>query len=142
MSIGDDLTKDAVEFYWSEVRKALTEMRHHAIFIDNLGTFKAKEQRLNEALEKYQGMSTHNDGSTFRKMSMKQEHESRIVKITNLLSLIEGDRTKKQLVKNRRDEAVTNTNLEEQVVNPGGDNEQDIQDRSGREDCPKEEDDM
>lgn len=142
LGISEDLAKDAVEFYWSEVRKALTEMRYHAIYIDNLGTFKAKEARLQEAVEKYQRMHSHNDGSTFRKMSMKKDHELRITKITNLLALIDADRIKKQSVKNKRNEALNCTNLEEQVVDTRGSIELDIQDEAGREDSTEEEDDM
>ena len=72
LGISEDLVRDAVEMYWADVRKALTEMQFHAIFIDKLGTFSAKERRLQEALEQYERYDNLNDGSTYRKMAIKQ----------------------------------------------------------------------
>lgn len=112
LGISEDLVKDAVEMYWVDVRKALTDMSHHAIFIDNLGTFSAKELRLKQALEKYERLHGFNDGSTYRKMTMKQELTSRIDKIKRLLNLIDNDKEKKQLIRDKRN-GNTNQNLEE-----------------------------
>lgn len=142
MGISEDLVKDAVGIYWSDVRKALTNMEYHAIFVENLGTFKSKEQRLLEALEKYERLYKYNDGENFRKMKMKTELHSRIEKIKRLLSLIEGDKVKKQQIKDKRYGTSTDTNMEEQTSNPSGTGQQDIQDRTGGEDLCEEDEDM
>lgn len=142
LGISEDLVRDAVGMYWSDVRKALTDMQHHAIFIDKLGTFSAKEKRLKEALEKHERYDSLNKGDTYRKMAMKQEGQSRITKIKALLELIEKDKQKKQEVKNKRDGKLNTTNLEEQVVNPGGNSKQDIQETICGTDIPEENEDM
>ncbi len=116
-------------------------MDYHAIFIDNLGTFKAKGQRLQEALVDYERIHSYNDGSSFRKMAMKKELESRIEKIKNLLSLIEGDKVKKQHIKDIRDGKVK-SDLEEQKPNIGGDSEHNIQEGSCGSDLSKEDESM
>lgn len=142
LGISEDLVRDAVEMYWSDVRKALTEMQFHAIFIDKLGTFSAKERRLQEALAEYERYDNLNDGSTYRKMAIKQEGQVRIQKIKNLLALIEEDKQKKQLIKNKRSDEFNSKNLEEQVVNPRRSNEQDIQETLRRTDIHKKDEDM
>ncbi len=142
LGVSEDLVRDAVEIYWMDVRRALTDMKYHAIFIDNLGTFKAKEQRLEEALVEYERLFSFNDGSSFRKMSMKNELESRIGKIKNLLGLIQADKVKKQFIQDKRDGKITSSNLEEPIPNPGGDPKLDIQEGSSGEDLLNKDEDM
>lgn len=124
------------------VRRALTDMEYHAIFIDNLGTFKAKEQRLQEALVDYERIHSYNDGSSFRKMAMKKELESRIEKIKNLLVLIDKDKIKKQYIKDKRDDKINNSNLEEPESDTGGNSEHNIQEGSSGSSVSKENEDM
>lgn len=142
LGISEDLVRDAVEMYWTDVRKALTEMQFHAVFIDKLGTFSAKERRLTEALEEYERYDNLNDGSTYRKMTIKQEGQDRIQKIKKLLELINSDKQKKELIKQKRNNELTTQNLEEQVVNPGGSNQQDIQETTRGTDIHEENEDL
>lgn len=142
LGISEDLVRDAVEMYWTDVRKALTEMQFHAVFIDKLGTFSAKERRLTEALEEYERYDNLNDGSTYRKMTIKQEGQDRIQKIKKLLELINSDKQKKELIKQKRNNELTTQNLEEQVANPGGSNQQDIQETPRGTDIHKENEDL
>lgn len=138
----EDLVKDVVEIFWQDVRKALTDMEHHAIYIECLGTFKSKEKRLLEALEKYERLYSYNKGDSFRKMAMKTELGSRIQKIKHLLELMNKDKLKKQLIKDKRNGKLNQDNLEEQVVNPGRSQESDIQDRTGGTSLREEDEDV
>lgn len=112
-------------------------MEYHIIYIDNLGTFKAKEKRLRDALEKYERLSKYNDGSSFRKMAMKNEQDDRAKKIKNVLELIEQDKIKKQLIKVKRD-GQTSRNLEEQIPDTGGDIQLNNEEGTGGGDLPEE----
>jgi hypothetical protein len=98
----EDLVKDVVEMYWQDVRKALTDMKHHAIYVEGFGTFKSKEKRLTEALEEYERLYNNNKGDSFRKMAMKTELGLRIGKIKHLLDLLNKDKHKRQLIKDKR----------------------------------------
>jgi nucleoid DNA-binding protein len=138
----EDLVRDAVGMYWHDVRKALTDMSHHAIYVEGLGTFKSKEKRLTEALEEYERLYLHNKGDSFRRMAMKTELGSRIEKIKHLLDLMNKDKHKKQLIKDKRNGKLDHKNLEEQVVDPGRTQEPDIQETSSGTDFPKENEDM
>lgn len=141
LGISEDLVKDAVEMYWSEVRKALTEMKHITITVTNIGRFIPKEKKLRETLAKYERIFKANDGNTFRKMAIKNEVSLRIQKIEKVLSMIEQNKIKKQLVKVKRDEYVKQ-DLEEQTANTPRPIQQDLQDGSSRENLQKEDENM
>jgi len=142
LGFSKNLVKDVVETYWQDVRKALTDMKHHAIYVEGLGTFKSKEKRLMEALEEYERLYNNNKGDSFRKMAMKTELGSRIEKIKNLLDLMNKDKHKKQLIKDKRNAQTNNTDMEEQVVNSRGSDEFNSEERTGRTDISKENEDM
>jgi hypothetical protein len=138
----EDLVKDVVEMYWHDVRKALTDMKHHAIYVEGLGTFKSKEKRLTEALEEYERLYANNKGDSFRRMAMKTELGSRIEKIKNLLDLMNKDKHKKQLIKDKRNGQSTITTMEEQISDTRGSTQHDLQERADREDLHKENEDL
>lgn len=142
LGFSKDLVKDVVEMYWQDVRKALTDMSHHAIYVEGLGTFKSKEKRLTDALEKYQRLYDHNKGDSFRKMAMKTELGSRVEKIKNLLDLMNKDKHKKQLIKDKRNAQTNNTDMEEQVVNSRRGDELNPEEGTSRTDVSKENEDM
>ncbi len=135
----EELVKDVVELYWKDIRKMITTLAHPAIFVHGLGTFKAKSWKVAEIREKYEKKLSYNDGSTFRKMTIKTELEERIARIKLLQEQIQSDKDKKQSIKDKR---YDKKNMEEQVVNTGGDVEQPTQERSGGEDLCEEDEDM
>ncbi|MBK7819461.1 MAG: hypothetical protein IPJ60_19410 [Sphingobacteriaceae bacterium] len=72
-------------------------------------------------------------------MTIKTELEERIARIKLLQEQIQSDKDKKQSIKDKR---YDKKNMEEQVVNNGGDIEQSPQERSGGEDLCEEDEDM
>lgn len=137
-----DLVKDVVEMYWHDVRKALTDMKHHAIYVEGLGTFKSKEKRLTEALEEYERLYNNNKGDSFRKMAMKTELGSRVEKIKHLLDLMNKDKHKKQLIKDKRNGQFNIPNMEEQSPDLGRNDEHNLQERTSGKSILEENEDM
>jgi hypothetical protein len=75
-------------------------------------------------------------------MQMKNHYEDRIVKITRLLELMNKDKLKKQQILQKRYAKFNNSNMEEQVVNPGRVPEQDIQEGTCRKNLPGKNENM
>jgi hypothetical protein len=97
---------------------------------------------LTEALEEYERLSKNNNGSSFRKMAMKTETDSRVEKIKNLLDLMNKDKHKKQLIKDKRNGQPNSSNMEEPISNPGRGDQHDLQEGTGREDLPETNEDL
>jgi hypothetical protein len=142
LGVSEDLVRSAVELYWKEVRKSITELKHHAIHVKGLGTFLAKPWKLKEMKEKYVFQMSLNDGSTFRKMAIKADMDARILKIEKLEADIEKDKLRKQSIKDKRHDKINSANLEEQGSNTGRSLEQNIQEGSSGGSISKENEDM
>lgn len=100
--VSEDLVDAVKTFYWKEVRKSITDMKYHAVFVENLGTFKAKSWKLQDLLTKYTNYINCADTKTFNRMALRMEVENRITRIKDLLSLIDQEGAKKQSVKEKR----------------------------------------
>ena len=49
--VSEQLVKDIVDFYWQEVRKSLSSLKHSRVHITNLGDFTIKHWKLDDMIE-------------------------------------------------------------------------------------------
>ena len=132
--VTEDLVADIVSFYWKEIRKTLSNCEAHNVKIDGLGTFKAKEWKIPEILEKhrlilnkYQTGVEEGEKISFYKFSIFKDVQENMQKIEALKKLIEGDHVKKQSVKQKRDDKKVKNNLDEPGPDMGRVQKPDIQ---------------
>jgi hypothetical protein len=110
LGVSEDLVQDITSFYWTDVRKALVDLKGPNIHIENLGTFKIKHWKLDEIeanykymIERYQERQETRSMS-FQRFSIMKDLENQVDKIQNVRKGLAAEETKKQQVKERRDE--------------------------------------
>lgn len=113
------LIEDIVSFYWKEVRETIINCKSHNIFVDGLGTFKAKPWKLPEIIlkyerlvGKYQDLITGENKMTIQKFAILKDYEEKLERLQKLQVMIEADVDKKQQVKNKRNAKETKDNLD------------------------------
>ena len=52
LDIPEQLVKDVTDFYWQEIRKSLSSLKHSRIHITNLGDFTIKHWKLDDKIDK------------------------------------------------------------------------------------------
>jgi len=115
----EQLVEDIVSFYWKEVRDTLVNCKSHNVFIDGLGTFKAKPWKLPEVIlkyermvKKYQELITGENKLTLQKFSILKDYEEKLEKLYELRKMIDADKDKKEQVKQKRYAEENKNNLE------------------------------
>lgn len=100
----ENLVQDIVDFYWKEVRKALSDLRGPRVEVANFGTFRIKSWKLQEAKDDYQKVLTkHNpEKMTFQRHAVRAEVEQRMEQISKMQKMVEDDRCRKQQIKEKR----------------------------------------
>lgn len=116
LSISETLVDDVAGFYWSAVRKALSELEGPSIAVANLGIFKARYKKIEKIETKYQNYldNLESDKMTFNKHSIQKIAKSKLEGLDNIRKEMESEYERKKLVKTKRKEYVTNKNMEEQ----------------------------
>lgn len=136
----EELVNSLIDFYWSKVRKDMSDLVHPNILVPNLGTFKIKHWKLDETKEHYQKILDRIEGK-FSKYKMYKAINDKVERIDNLKVLMEKDKERLDKIKLKKNESINN-NMEEQVSDMGGIQEQDIQEQQSRKTVQGENADM
>lgn len=141
LGLNEELVKDMLEFYWSEVRKALAEMKYHAVNVHNLGTFRIKDWKLQEAIKEYERILAYNDGGSFQKMAMRYGLIEKIEKLKRAQGFIEKDKEKRaKFIKEKYGKI--ESNMEQPKTDPTRSEELDVQNGSSGNDVQETDGDM
>lgn len=99
------LVSDVVGFYYSELRRLLSEIDSISIKIDKLGTFKVKPKEIRRLRAR---LSTHlnalKDPETFNQMRIKKDLEDRLKNIERISKMIKEESERKKQIKHKRNE--------------------------------------
>ena len=91
------LIQDAVDFYYSALRKSLNHMKAPLIQVENLGTFSAKSNKLVALIQKYRAqLDALLRPKSFFKMGFRKDIENKLRRAENLKLLIELEKKRKQ----------------------------------------------
>lgn len=118
LGLSEELVRDVVDMYWKEIHHAISDMIHPFILVHGLGTFKVKEWKLQESLEKYERLLINNDGDTFQRMAIRYELIARIEKIKRTQEEFAKHNDKKKHKKKEKDDRIKK-NMGKQVSNLG-----------------------
>lgn len=115
MDLPPSLVEDIASFYWSTIRRALTNLESSSVTVAGIGTFKIKPTMLPKRKAKYQSYIDNLDMSnmTFQKHAIYDIAKDRSEKLKAIEEELEAEKLRKQEVKKQRQEYVTNKNLEE-----------------------------
>lgn len=108
LNVDFQLVDDAVAFFYSEVRKALVEMRGPAIQVPNLGTFKVKPGELPKLIHKYEKHLTVLQPETFNQMATRKDVELRLKRVQDLMKSIEEEKERKMEFLRTKNESTQN----------------------------------
>ena len=102
LDVDQQLVEDLVSYYYSTLRKALSNLECHFIQVENLGLFKAKPNELPKLVHKYEKHLSVLQPETFNQMATKKDVETKLEKVLRLKKMIEEDQErKKQFLKNK-----------------------------------------
>ena len=116
--------EDTVSFFWSEVRKSLSDLSSTSITIRKLGIFLVKHWKIEESVNIYKKHLEKNEALTFKQAALKKRMEQHYEKLTAIQDKFtqEGNRKIKNAEKRKKYESAKT--MGEQVQDNGGTPEQ------------------
>jgi nucleoid DNA-binding protein len=97
LSVSETLVEDVVEFFYSDVRRTLNELKSFNVKIDNLGTFKIKEKELGKLKSKLEGhLKALEDPESFNQMRIRKDVKIKYDKIRKVSELINAEKERKK----------------------------------------------
>ena len=99
------LVADVIGFYYSALRKSLTDVESINIKVDCLGTFRVKEKQLVKLKCKLEDHLKRLDNpETFGQMKIKKEIQEKYDKLSRVSSLLVSEKVRKRIHKEQKNE--------------------------------------
>ncbi len=102
LGLSETVVKDAVDFYYENLRKALSGLNKSKVTIAGIGTFSINPKKLVGLKEKYKTIAERMNTDTFNKFTAKKEIEKKLDVIENVFNEINENVRKKQEIKQKR----------------------------------------
>lgn len=119
--------EDAVSFFWSEVRKNLSELTSGSITIRRLGIFQIKDWKIDEFIASYKKHLDIHEGLTFREFKYRRQMENQYSNFIRLKKEMDERDLQKQTVKGKKIEYENNKSMGQPGQDHGRSDEQCVQ---------------
>lgn len=113
-------TEDAVSFFWSEVRRNLTELSTISINVRRFGIFTVKEWKIDEFIGNYKKHLDKTDAMTFEEAKYRKVMETQYARFLKLKEMLEKENLRKIEIKKTRTEYESFKSMGEQGQDTGG----------------------
>ena len=116
----EDLINAVVSFYWAEVRKSLSGLKHSRIHITNLGDFTIKHWKIEDKIKSLEAWEETNKQKGLQQITARFKVAENLFDLKNLNKLIQEESQRKDFIKLHKTKANVksrkkhNKNLEEQ----------------------------
>ena len=118
LDLPKDLVKDIVDYYWQEVRRSLSGLKHQRIHITNLGDFTIKHRKLDEKMKKVESFESANKLKGLQLINARFKTAETLYDLKNMKSMIDKENQRAEFVrlhkKTLNDTKKCNPNLESQ----------------------------
>ena len=115
LNVSETLVDDVVGFYWSAVRKALSDIEGPSVAVTNLGTFKVRYNKIPLLEKRYQNYldNLESENMTFNKHTLQNISKTKLDSLKEVKEQMEAEYQRKQEVRTKRREYVNKKSLEE-----------------------------
>lgn len=99
-NVHKDLVSDFISFFYSKVRKQLSELNHSNIYLPNLGTFKLRLGRLKKSIKRNKDILGNIEKNTYKGYAKHIPIKEKINSMENALNNLEQQIQEKKDFKN------------------------------------------
>lgn len=99
LGIPDDLVKEVVNYYWEEVRRSLSSLKHQRVHITNLGDFTIKHWKIDEKVESLKKWEENNKLKGLQEITKRFKVAETLYDLNNIKGLISEENQRKEFIK-------------------------------------------
>lgn len=99
LSIHEKLVEDVINYYWQEVRKSLSSMKHSRIHISNLGDFVVKHWKLDEEIKLLERWEESNKQKGIQQMTARFKIVENLLNLKTVREVIQEESQRKDFIK-------------------------------------------
>jgi hypothetical protein len=99
------LIEDLVIFYWQEIRKSLSGLKHNRVHVSNLGDFTIKHWKIDEKIKILEQWEENNKLKGMQELTARFKTAEILYDLKNLKKIIEEEDQRKEFIKLHKNES-------------------------------------
>lgn len=113
-ALSEEAVSAIVSYYWQEVRKSLSSLKHPRIHISNLGDFVTKHWKLDDKIDMLEKFEENNKQKGLQKITARYKTAETLFDLKNLKKLMAEESQRAEFIKMHKNESKRehNTDLE------------------------------
>ena len=105
LDLPESLIEDLIDYYWGEVRKSLSGLKHQRIHITNLGDFTLKHWKLDEKIQMLEKWEENNKQKGMQQMTARFKTAENLYDLKTIKTLVQEENQRKDFIKLHKDES-------------------------------------
>ena len=97
--IPEQTVEDIIRFYWQEVRKSLSSLKHPRIHITNLGDFTVKHWKIDEKVRMLERWEENNKQKGMQQITARFKTAENLFDLKNIKKVVEEENQRKDFIK-------------------------------------------
>ena len=103
--ISEEIVSAIVSYYWQEVRKSMSSLKHSRIHVTNLGDFVTKHWKIDEKIERLEKWEENNKLKGMQELTARFKTAETLYDLKNLKKIIEEEDQRKEFIKLHKNES-------------------------------------
>lgn len=99
LDLSKELVEDLILYYWREIRKSLSGLKHQRIHLTNLGDFTIKYWKLDDKIDMLERWEENNRLRGMQEMTARFKTAESIFDLKNIKKLIAEEKQRKDFIK-------------------------------------------
>ena len=99
LNIPEQLVKDITDFYWQEIRKSLSGLKHNRVHLTNLGDFTIKHWKLDDKIEMLEKFKENFKQKGLQEIVTRFRTDESLFDLKAMKKLIEQEGERKDFIK-------------------------------------------
>jgi hypothetical protein len=125
LNLSQQMVSDVTSFYWQEIRKSLSSLKHSRIHVTNLGDFTIKHWKLDDKIDKLENFKENFRQRGLQEIVTRFRTDETLFDLKAIKVLMDEEKQRKDFIKlhkTKSDESKRehNQDMEEQGSDPGG----------------------
>jgi hypothetical protein len=99
LSLPNSLVEDIIDYYWQEIRKNLSGLKHQRIHLTNLGDFTIKHWKLDSRITGLENWEENNKQKGLQQITARFKTAENLFNLKNIKKQIEEENQRKDFIK-------------------------------------------
>jgi hypothetical protein len=99
LGIPQDIVEDVIDYYWQEIRKNLSSLKHTRVHLTNLGDFTIKHWKIDDKIEMFERWEENNRQKGLQQITARFKVAESLFELKDVKKIVEEEQQRKDFIK-------------------------------------------